>query len=720
MRQLRQQPRGTLQRRAAMLAPMPMTQPATALFALHGTRTSLVIERCAAGLAWRHWGARVRVNGLPSLAEGRGAASFALDSDQPRPVIAGAGSGWFGPAIARLRRDGLPLVTRFSECGVEQGDGGLEITARDPQAGVAIVQHIALDPASDALTITTRVRNDGALPLAVDWLASALLPLPPQSTTILSFNGRHNGEFVEHREPMPAHRWVREGRRGITGHGGPPGAFVLGPGADDHGGEVHAVQLAWSGDSHLAIERDDEGDWSLAAGAALTPGEIVLAPGASHCAPDVLAVFSDAGINGASQTFHAAIRASIIWPDGTMAPRPVHLNSWEAQYFDHDEARAMALAERAAALGAERFVLDDGWFKGRDHDRAGLGDWTPDPRKYPRGLAPLAAHVNALGMAFGLWVEPEMVNPDSDLYRAHPDWALGEGRPTARNQLVLDLREPEVRDYLFEAIDALLASAPIAYLKWDHNRDLAPPGGHAQVAGSYALIDRVRAAHPQVEIEACAGGGGRIDAGIIRHTHRFWTSDNLDAVSRVAIQRGFLRFMPPELMGAHIGASPAHATGRRQPLAFRAAVALPGHLGVELDPARLDEGDAAELAAWIARYRDLRDRLHGGAVWLGEGTDGLRWQAHGARDALLLLALRTDPPRDRRPQPLRLPMLAAAGDLRVRLLAETAPRRPGEAALLAELRGAGVVWPGAWLAAVGLPMPPLPAESAALFAIDAV
>lgn len=697
-----------------------MTEPATALFALHGPRSSLVIERTAGDLVWRHWGARVTVYGLPPLAAGRGAASFALDRDQPRPVIAGAGGGWFGPAVARVRRDGAPLATRFDDCDVAHTGAALEITARDLRAAITITQRFALDPAGGALTITTCLRNDGTSPLAVDWLASALLPLPAQSAAILSFSGRHNGEFVEHREPMPAHRWVREGRRGLTGHGGPPGAFVLGAGADDHRGEVWAVQLAWSGDAHLAIERDDEGDWSLAAGAALAPGGIVLAPGESHAAPDGLAVFSDAGLNGASQAFHAAIRAVISWPGGVMAPRPVHLNSWEAQYFDHDEARAMALAERAAALGVERFVLDDGWFKGRDHDRAGLGDWTPDPRKYPRGLAPLAAHVTALGMAFGLWVEPEMVNPDSDLYRTHPDWALGEGTPTARHQLVLDLRRAEVRDYLFEAIDTLLASAPIAYLKWDHNRDLAPPGGHAQVAGAYALIDRIRAAHPQVEIEACAGGGGRIDAGIIRRTHRFWTSDNLDAVSRVAIQRGFLRFMPPELMGAHVGASPAHATGRSQSLAFRAAVALPGHLGVELDPARLGADEAAVLAAWIARYQALRDRLHGGPVWLGDGADGLRWQAHGPRDALLLFALRTDPPRDRRPQPLRLPMVAEAGDMRVRLLAETAPPRPGEPALLTELRGAGRVWPGDWLAAVGLPMPPLPAESAALFVIDAV
>ncbi len=295
---------------------------------------------------------------------------------------------------------------------------------------------------AEPLCFGASLHNTGTEPLQLDWLASALIPLGPQSDRIVSWRGRHNAELVEVNEAMPQHGWQRDGRRGISGHGGPPGLMVLGNGATRHAGLVQALQLAWSGDSRLAIERDDEGFWVLSAGAALHPGGIVIAPGQSFTAPEAILAVSTQGRNGAMAQQHAAVRALVNWPDSVMQPRKVHLNSWEACYFDHDEARIGALAEAAAAIGIERFVLDDGWFKGRNDDRAGLGDWTCDPIKYPNGLKPLADKVRALGMEFGLWVEPEMVNPDSDLYRAHPDWALTPAQgsaPTARNQLVLNL-----------------------------------------------------------------------------------------------------------------------------------------------------------------------------------------------------------------------------------------------------------------------------------------
>ncbi|MBK7687277.1 MAG: alpha-galactosidase [Rhodocyclaceae bacterium] len=319
-----------------------------------------------------------------------------------------------------------------------------------------------------------------------------------------------------------------------------------------------------------------------------------------------------------------------------MKPRLVHLNTWEAVYFDQDEDSLKALATSAAELGVERFVLDDGWFKGRDHDRAGLGDWWPDPRKFPDGLLPLAMHVEACGMSFGLWVEPEMVNPDSDLYRAHPDWALAlEGRAqlTGRNQLVLDLSRPDVSDYLFERLHGLLSQLPIKYLKWDMNRDLATAGSNEraayreQVLALYRLLARIRLAHPSLEIESCASGGGRIDFGILAHTHRVWTSDCNDALSRVAIQRGALQWLPPEILGAHIGSVPSHTTGRSQSLAFRAAVALGAHFGLELDVRKLTTQERASLSQWIALYQRLRAELHQSTVWQGDTGDGIVWQA---------------------------------------------------------------------------------------------
>ena len=701
-----------------------------AVIILQGTTTSLVLEPQADGAPrWRWWGPRVDAASLPRIADARPAASFSLDIDQPLTVVPAFGAGWFGPAALRAHRAGRHFAHVFETVSIVRQDDALTITLADHAARLTIVQRIAI--AGDVVTLSAEVVNDGDDVLDVDWLAAATVPLPADCADIRSFTGRHNAEFVPQIEPMPAHAWVRENRRGLTGHAGPPGLFVTGPATGWHDGRVHAAQLAWSGNHRIAVDRDDDGVWTLQMGEALAPGEIRLAPGGRYESPAMLATCSTAGLNGAIQSFHAAVRARLPWPVAGMRPRPVHVNSWEGFYFDHDEAALMALADRSAALGVERFVLDDGWFRGRDDDTAALGDWTPDVRKYPRGLRPLATHVVALGMEFGLWVEPEMVNPDSGLLRAHPDWALhldGVPRLTARHQLVLDIGRADVRDHLFGLLDTLLHGLPIAYLKWDHNRDLAPgagadgrPGYHAQILGAYDLIDRLRVAHPALEIEACAGGGGRIDAGIAARTHRFWTSDCIDAVSRIGMQRGFLHFMPPETMGAHVGASPAHSTGRRQSMAFRAAVALPGHFGIELDPAAVSEEDITVLKVAVDRYRTLRDRLHHGRVWLGEGPDGLVWQAHGEPDDLLLQLVRIAPTTVRRPPPVVLPLLAGAGRVRVRLIdvAAEADHPVADAPLFAAMRDEGVVFDGEWLAHAGLPTPAMKAESAVLFRVEA-
>lgn len=684
---------------------------AAKLACLHSAEASLVLECSAQGMLWRHLGARVEPGALASLTDLRTAASFSLDRDVPLSTAPPAGLGWFGPEALVVRRDGKACPVAFGPAEVTQQADAITIRLRDEAAGVMLEQRFAVAPGG-AFLLDARAENTGAASLSIDWLASALLPLPASSRGLISWRGRHNAELVECTEPMPAQRWERAGRRGISGHGGPPGVVVLGEGRTYHAGLAHALQLAWSGDSRIVVERDDEGFWILSAGAALAPGEVELAPGESFAAPQAILALSTHGRNGASAQQHAAVRAMVAWPKGTMRPRPVHLNSWEACYFDHDEVRIGELAAAAAGIGIERFVLDDGWFKGRKDDTAGLGDWTCDPVNYPHGLKPLADKVRGLGMEFGLWVEPEMVNPDSDLYRSHPDWVLAEPvreRPTARNQLVLDLRREEVRDYLFDALDALLRDVPIAYLKWDHNRDLAPAGGAAQVAGTYALLERLRSAHPAVEIEGCAGGGGRSDPGMARYVHRFWTSDNIDAVSRTSMQRGFLAWLPPEMMGAHVGASPAHATGRSQSLGFRAGVALPGHFGVELDPRKLNEADRAELADWIAFYKQWRHLLHGGATWLGEGADGLLWQATGSAAEFILFVLRTAPPLDRRPQPLCLPFLAQVEAIELQLLRVGGGRRGQRAATLPQQ------FTGSWLAAAGLSLPPLGAENVAIY-----
>lgn len=684
---------------------------------LHSEEASLVLERVPGGPPlWRHLGARVTAAGIPPLGASRAMASFSLDDDVPFSTVPPAGMGWFGPPALALRRAGAAQIAVFGVAEVDAADDRIIVRLTDAVGGIAMVQTFER-LVGGTFRLTAQVTNTGAAPLEIDWLASALIPLPVHAGHVVSWRGRHNAESVECCEPLPAQVWLREGRRGITGHGGAPGVIVLDALAGTDSGLVLSLQLAWSGDSRIAVERDDEGRFILIAGAIPAAGEIVLAPGESWTAPDALLALSTKGRNGAMAQQHGAVRARVTWPNGAMRPRPVHANSWEACYFDHDADRIAALAVACAEAGAERFVLDDGWFRQRHNDRAGLGDWTADPAKYPHGLKPLADRIVAAGMEFGLWVEPEMTNPDSDLYRAHPDWVLaleGRARPTARNQLVLDMSKLAVRDHVFAALDALLGALPVAYLKWDHNRDLAPAGGARQVEGIYDLLARVRAAHPHVEIESCAGGGGRVDAGIAAYTHRFWASDNMDAASRVAIQRGFLSFLPPEMMGAHIGACPAHATGRRQSLGLRAGVAMAGHCGIELDPRTLDEAERLELAEWIAFHRTWRELLHGGRVWLGEGADGLVWQAQGLADEFLLFVTRIDPALDRRPQPLRLGFMADAGPCRVELLriAEGAGRH--DAPLPRVWHGAAS-FDGSWLAHAGLPLPAQQAESVAIF-----
>lgn len=688
---------------------------------LHGNTVTVILELVPGEVPlWRYWGPRIPDGVMPPapLRVHRPPTSFAPDHDQPLSLFPTFGNSWFGNSALLADQDGANFSHIFKVLDIIHEGASSKATIRlvTPTGSTMLSIALHMDPASDVLTVSTSVTNLGALPMSVHWLAAATLPLPPDCVLVRSFTGRHNDEFVPIEDPLSRSGWHRDNVRGLTSHDSFPGAVVLTAASTDTAGLTFGAQLGWSGNHRQRIGWCDDGRYAWQFGEWLAPGEVQLAPGATLAAPDVLATLSVEGTSGVARNFHAAIRARSDWPGGAMRPRPVHINTWEALYFAHDHAALVDLADSAAALGIERFVLDDGWFHGRADDRSSLGDWWPDAGKYPAGLGPLAHHVVAQGMTFGLWVEPEMVNPDSDLFRAHPDWVLGlADRPavTARNQLVLDMARSEVADHLFACLDGLLTGLPITYLKWDHNRDLihaAGPDGRAryrrQVLATYALMDRLRARHPDVEIEACAGGGGRIDAGIARRTHRFWTSDNIDAVSRLSIQQGFLQFMPPERMGAHVGAAPAHATGRSQSLHFRAAVALAGHFGVELDVRTLDAKARRHLADWIARYKSLRDTLHTGAFWQGQGADNLVWQAYGDADLLIMFLHRSVPPHYRHPAPLALPMLDPARDYQVE-------RIDGAAGMADRMSGA-------WLTSAGLATPPLRAERSAIFRVEAV
>ena len=338
------------------------------------------------------------------------------------------------------------------------------------------------------------------------------------------------------------------------------------------------MHVAWSGNCSFRVERSPDLGATIGGGELLQPGEVVLEQGDDYTTPWVVFGASEEGLDGLAAAFHTYERS---WP-AHPTHQPVVLNVWEAVWFDHDLPRLREIADRAARVGIERFVLDDGWFHGRRDDTAGLGDWWVDHDVWPEGLTPIAEHVRSLGMQFGLWFEPEMVNPDSELYRAHPDWILATGARVPqlhRSQLVLDLSRPEVWQHVHDHVHQVLSSAPVDYVKWDHNRELLDAGSAVRGGASavrdqthafYRMLDSLRELHPDIDWESCASGGGRIDLGVLERTQRVWTSDMTDALARQHIQRWTAQLVAPEYLGAHVSSPVAHQTGRTLPLDFRA------------------------------------------------------------------------------------------------------------------------------------------------------
>lgn len=528
-------------------------------------------------------------------------------------LLPALGDGWSGhPGLSIAGTRGVPQRLLCAR------DGDV-VVVESTWADAAVTTRLELTE-QGVLLVSHRVRNAGREPLV---LASAdvALPLPDRARDVLDFSGRWAGERAPQRL-RPGHGvWLRETRHGRGGHDDPFLTAVGTPGFDFGSGDVWATHVAWSGDKRVWFERSDLGRAVLGAGERLTA--LTLAPGEAYESPLVVAAWSAAGLDGLSDRLHPWVRSwSTLAASSSSRPRPLTLNTWEAVYFDHSLARLEPLIERAAEVGVERFVLDDGWFLGRTDDRRALGDWTVDPQRWPDGLGPLIERVHAGGMEFGLWVEPEMVSLDSDLARQHPEWLLTEpDSVTWRWQHALDLSRPEVEQHLFERLDALLHDYPIAYLKWDHNRDLLVGDTGAQTRGVYRLLDRLRTAHPGVEIESCASGGARIDLGILRRVDRVWVSDTNDPLTRQRIQRWTGVLVPPEYLGSHVGDARAHTTGRVSGLAFRLATALFGHAGIESDLTRLAPAELDALRTWASVYRRHRGLLHSGRVVRADASD---------------------------------------------------------------------------------------------------
>jgi alpha-galactosidase len=523
-------------------------------------------------------------------------------------------------------RTGRDWSPRFLRDEVTADAQRLQVTAHDPTAELVVLVEFETVPGG-ALRGRCTVTNTGPTPYVVEGL-EVVLPLRDDLTEVLDFTGRHEGERVPQRHPVTDGLWLRETRGGRTGLEAPTMVIAGEPGFSFTRGRVLGVHVGWSGNAVLRLERDSASGPTIGAGELLQPGEVALGSGASYATPWVYFAAAD-GLDELAECLHAFQRSLPAHP----TVQPVVLNVWEAVWFDHDVERLREIANRAARVGVERFVLDDGWFRHRRDDRAGLGDWWVDDSVWPQGLDPLVDHVRSLGMEFGLWFEPEMVNPDSDLHRAHPDWILATGsrQPLLhRHQLVLDLTRPEVTDFLFERVDAILSSHDISYVKWDHNRELLDGGSamrggapslHEQTRAFYRLLDALRGAHPSVAWESCASGGGRIDLGVIERVQRVWTSDVTDALARQQIQRWTGQLIAPEYLGAHVSAPVAHATGRAFPLDFRAATAMFGAFGIEWDLTTADDAELDHLAEWVARHKRFRPLLHGGRVVRPESSD---------------------------------------------------------------------------------------------------
>jgi alpha-galactosidase len=625
--------------------------------------------------------------------------------------------GWTGrPGLLGHRLDGTAWSPLFAEVHtLRSGTDAVAFEAFDRAAGLRMRCEFEA-PVSGVLRGRHTVSNDGGSPYVVDALDVAV-PVPDRVTEVLDLTGRWGMERQPQRHLVADGLWMRENRRGRTGHDAATLVVAGTPGFGFGQGEVWGLHVAWSGNTRYRVERLPSGETTVGGGELLLPGEIVLAPGGQYRTPWVYVTASAEGMDGLSAALHAQARAAA----PVHAPRKVMLNVWEAVYFDHDADRLARLVDIAARIGVERFVLDDGWFLGRRDDTVGLGDWTVDPSTWPDGLHPLIKHVLRAGMDFGLWWEPEMVNPDSRLYREHPDWILATGGrvpPLARDQWVLDLTKPAVFEYLVAAFDALAAEYPISFVKWDHNRDLVDAGSetgvpavHAQTLAFYALADELRRRHPEIEWESCASGGGRVDFEVLERFASVWTSDGTDPLTRQHVQRWSALLVPLEFLGAHVAAARSHQTGRVSSLALRAATALFGQFGIQWNLAEAAGAELDELAQWIEVYKRHRGLLHSGRLVRVDVPEH-SVLVHGvvsadAREALFGYVQLGETVHE--PPALRMPGLDPALTYRVEDV-----RGPGS------WDGHGLESTGAVLGAAGLPAPARAPESVLVVHVRAI
>ncbi|WP_040949552.1 alpha-galactosidase [Gorillibacterium massiliense] len=618
----------------------------TMIFHLQGPHTSYMMQVAGGYLVHLYWGAKLRddrnLEGLPNVPNHDNLDQISQEYPQ-------YGNGDFrepayqikladGSRISELKYkgyrvvpgkpklEGLPAVYAESEEDAET----LVIILGDDYSGLTVELSYTVFAEHDAIARSARLINNGSGSLRLLRALSASLDMDIPNYDALYLAGAWSREAHLQRRPLGPGTTAIGSKRGMSGHQLNPFFALVSPQAGEDQGEVFGFSLVYSGNFLAEAEVDPMGKVRVLMGLNPFDFDWQLDAGDSFQTPEAVMVYSAAGLGGMSRTYHKLYRTRLARGMHRDKERPILVNNWEATYFNFNADKIEAIAKTGAELGIELFVLDDGWFGKRNDDTTSLGDWVVDKNKLPGGLRDVAERVNRLGLKFGLWFEPEMISPDSDLYRSHPDWCLhvpGRRRTLARTQSVLDMSRSDVREYLFATLSGIFSSVPIAYVKWDMNRSLTEIGSaawsaehqgeiaHRYMLGVYELMERLTAAHPDILFESCASGGGRFDPGMLYYMPQTWTSDDTDSVERLKIQYGTSLVYPVSAMGAHVSAVPNHQVGRFTPLSMRGNVAMSGNFGYELDLTKFSEEEREEVKKQIELYKEVRSLVQQGELY---------------------------------------------------------------------------------------------------------
>lgn len=522
--------------------------------------------------------------------------------------------------------EGLPAV--YAESAQEAQT--LELELLDAHSGITVILSYTVFEEFNAVARSARFLNTGKQSVHMLRALSASVDFPDAQYESLYLSGAWARERHIQRRSLVPGATVIESRRGSSSHQHNPFMALLRPDTNEDRGEVYGFSLVYSGNFIAQAEVDQYETTRMSIGINPFDFKWLLEPGEAFQTPEAVMVYSDEGLGGMSRTYHKLYRTRLCRGVHRDKERPILVNNWEATYFDFNAEKIEAIATEAAELGIELFVLDDGWFGKRDSDNSSLGDWFDDRRKLPGGLKDLAERVNHLGLQFGLWVEPEMVSPDSELYRSHPDWCLhaaGRRRTEAREQLILDYSRADVREYIFESLSQIFRTVPVSYVKWDMNRNMTEIGSafhgpdrqmevaHRYILGLYELMGKLVDEFPHILFESCSGGGGRFDPGMLFYMPQTWTSDDTDAVERLKIQYGTSMVYPISSMGSHVSDVPNHQVGRIASMVTRGDVAMSGNFGYELDLTKLSEEDKAVIKQQVSAYKEVRKLIQNGELY---------------------------------------------------------------------------------------------------------